>query len=570
MKVELESFTDHLTGLESVTAVGWPFHGSIITSQTFDANNPPSLRATESTTIGQPKAGFGLNMTMQASHYAIRQSNAPVGWEYWLMHGYPDQYYSYVGNTLERIAGDRIGVFSKNPERKNVNINQVFMSMGAPLKTENGVVNISCAAMNEAGSIVILIHSEGGFESVKKTYPVNPVSGVYYAHGASENNSFGLRTFEEINSMPSSERIYTVRTHGFYENKMLVSVGVDLWNAPSHTGPGYITPQPIIWQVNPSARDERVDHSPEEQWQPFIFLEIIVNGPGPEGIELNVVHDWRQTAGSIERTEGPECGLETGVCVLESSQINCVLDVFYDDYGEIKTVYGDFIFRSESGKGSTSRDWYNEVDYTLRHRLGAEQRELEYRLEFVSERKTMETEVSHLEMINGDIIFEYEYAGRAPIFRDKNYLFSRAPFAGSEIRCITMPFFPYEYYDEAEETYKLWVPPINTLRSVTGRNCVALYASRDSVDPDLALPVEEHENTKSVTCWSICHRLGFSDMNDFSVEIIDDGPGSADRILLRPLPYGYTGRRVLTPANPVTGVIELPPINRPQSWVHYL
>lgn len=569
----LDSFTGPLTGIEAVDAVGWPYRGTMITSEVFDASST-TISSIESGTIGQPALGNAY-IREASGHYPIRQSNAPVGWEYWFMHSRHYQATYFYGSTFETkyISGDQLGVWCKNPARHNTANQPPFLNIGAPLKVGDQVVRVDCYATQTAGELIVAL--DGFKAAVLKSYPVDPVAGVYYAtgHTVGSLRPVGLRNFSEISAMPVEAWRYRTRIHGFYENKILVSVGVDNTASKTSSGSGYTTCNSITWATDPNYRTPETDYSQHSGWIPFLVLELTVDGTAEEDISLDVVHSWAATAGTISRSTSPDCGLAEGVCLLESHQTNAVLDVFYNDMGVIQTIYGDFDFSSESHRyvyspPAGSYNYYNIIRYTLKHRYGSESRVLDYTREVTYHDRSdgPGKMYNYSESLNGETLVDVETIGD---WGDRsNQVFTRSPYAGAEIRTLTMPWLYYSERDPITNISERFMTPARTFASITGRNCVALYASQDSSDGTQA--IKHPENTKTVSHWSVCHNHGFLDMPVFSALVaLDDNdwrpPSAASRLL-----YGYAGTKTLSPVNPVTGVVVTPPTNRPASWVNYL
>lgn len=569
----LDGFTESLTGLEAVDVVGWPYRGTMITSEVFAAGAPTSS-AIESATIGQPALGSAY-IREASGHHAIRQVSAPIGWDYWFMHSRHYQATYFHGSPAETkyISGDQLGMWCKNPARHNTANQPPFLNIGAPLKVGSQVIRVDCYATQAAGELIVSID---GFKSaILKNYPVNPVADVYYATGHVSSNirPVGLRKFSEIVNMPVEAWRYRTRIHGFYENKILLSVGVDNTAARTDSGSGYTTCNSISWALDPNYRTPQTDYSQHTGWIPFLVLELTVSGVTDEEISLDVVHGWSETAGTISRSTSPDCKLEQGVCLLESHQTNAVLDVFYNDAGVIQTVYGDFDFSSESHRyvGSPpigSHNYYNLIRYTLKHRYGTESRQLDYTREVTyRDRSDGPGKIyNYTESLNGETLVDVEKIGD---WGDRsNQVFTRAPYAGAEIRTLTMPWLYYSEKDPITNISERFMTPARTFASITGRHCVSLFASQDSADGTQSL--KNTENTKTVSHWSVCHNHGFLDMAGFSA-LVDPNdndwrpPSAASAIL-----FGYAGAKTLAPVNPVTGVVVTPPTNRPASWVNYL
>lgn len=569
----LNGFTQSLTGLEKITAAGWPYRGTMITSEVRDYSSA-TLANIESATIGQP-ALENAYIRLQGAHYPIKQINAPTGWDYWFMHSRLRQAVTFTGSPSVRkqTSGDQLGVWCKNPDRHFLANEPPFLELGAPLKVGDQVIRVSCFATDTAGELLVSLSGRSGY--VALSYPVEPVDDVYYAIGyvSSTDRPFGLRSYQEIAAMPVRAWRFSSRIHGFYENKILISIGVDPFAATTSSNSGYITNNSLTSSQGSTYRTPRTDYTQNHGWQPFLFLELIVNGLADEDISLAVVHGWAATAGILSRSSGADCGQPEGECFIESHQTNTVLDVFYGASGQVQTVFGDFDFTCESHRYGfnpppSKHFYYSLINYKLKHRLNGASRELSYSREVVYQNRSdgPGKMYTYKEVLNGETLVDDT---RLRDWGDSNtQVFTRPPLAGSEIRCITMPWS--YYYIENPETFEseMFMTPARTFMSKTGRNCVSLYASQDSSTGQDAL--KNPVNTKTVSHWSVCHNSGFKDMPGFSAIVSPDNddwraPSAASIDL-----FGYAGNKTQAPVNPVTGAVDAAPTNRPVSWVHYL
>lgn len=552
--------TKGLTGIEGVTAIGWPMHGATRSDRRIaffneivgHSNAPPAAAS---------------NLRFLTDHYPVEVPNLDGDWSHFMMHENEFNVYDPVTGVSLSI-GAVPAVYS--------GINNLIVIMGVPLMTPSGK-SIRVCVTKDVGTHALRVFTANDDQEkiipyafntadLKSRYPVRP----FMFGGFDDYFMIDLAT---MNDPAKWQRpAFISRVLDYFNNKMLVAIeargaGINYSDIPSDDALNRTDRQKYFRSEISGSSAMLADEAGQNI---VAVIELTLGGETIDDVTATVVYSPSDVEGTVSRVSPTEVTLSAIESATRQSyswsvmQVGAILDAYYDELGNVRarryTV--EHTFNGNRDTGKTNGDyWFCKFETQSVVSLDGVARQYRQVIEHVLDEpdgydfddppsaypNVIVTNTIYVDynLFSTETISsrDYDMIIRPPEFTAISG--QRAPYAGAEARCAQ---YGIGYAYASQKDY--YNPSVYTLiiRKNNSGTCVMFGV----VENFWYWP--DYPNTKRVSATTVRSKAGNMNIAAFNdvVTHMDPRysfPGSTNHAVRR----GYVGARLKASVNLVTG-----------------
>lgn len=568
--------TEGLTGLEGITAIGWPMHGATRSDRRNNMFNE---------IVGHSNAPetAASNLRFRTDHYPVVIPNLSGDWAHCMMH--ENEY-----DVNDPITGKVLSIGAVPAAYSGTKSASVIM--GIPIMTPSGK-SIRVCVTKEVDSHTLRVFDANGdqeklvpyvfnTEGLKSKYPVRP---------------FGFGGFDDyfmidLSTMSDPEKwqrpAFISRVLDYFKNKMLVAIevrgaGINYSDIPSDEVLNRTDSQKYFRSETSGSSAMLADETGQNI---VAVIELTLSGETIDDVTAAVVYSPSDVEGAVSRVSPTEVTLSAiGSATRQSYswsiiQVGAIIDAYYDGLGNVKarryTV--EHTFNGNRDTGKTNGDyWFCKFETQSVVTLDGVARQYRQVIEHVLDEpdgydfddpssaypNVIVTNTIYVDynLFSTDTISsrDYDMIIRPPEFTAISG--QRAPYAGAEARCAQ---YGIGYAYASQKDY--YNPSVYTL--IIRKNNSGTCAMFGVVENFWYWP--DYPNTKRVSATTVRSKAGnmiIAAFNDVVTHMDPrySFPGNTNHAVRR----GYVGARLKASVNLVTGEYYQESLDNPMLSINW-